>query len=348
MVLAQLPKRQTTVHEKKRHGRHHKASKHYTKTYWPYLPMLLMVALGFVLNSVLGARSGVLSYATAVDQTSLLQETNIQRSQNGRSALALNSSLQQAAQDKANDMAARNYWSHATPEGKQPWQFISATGYGYTTAGENLAYGFDSSSSAISGWMNSPSHRDNLLSSTFKEVGFGIANNPNFQGDGEQTVIVAMYAAPRATVAAAQAAPKPETPAPAIQKTPVATPAPSTPAQQSLPAETPVAPPVEQSNAAKPPQAALPDPTNVAVALNAQKVSRIDVLTNGNAQWAILAASVLVTIGAISFIYRHGRLWRKYLVRGEHFVIRHPVFDTVMVAVVVVSVVLTRTAGIIH
>lgn len=334
------------AHEKKRHGRHHKSSKHYAKTYWPYLPMLLVVAFGFVLNSFWNGGSGVLSYATAVDQTSLLQETNIQRSQNSRGALALNGSLQQAAQDKANDMAARNYWSHATPEGKQPWQFIAAAGYGYTTAGENLAYGFDSSATTISGWMNSPSHRDNLLSGNFKEVGFGIANNPNFQGEGEQTIVVAMYAAPK--VAAAVAAQKAEPAAPAPQKAAPA-PAPAAPSEtpvEPMAAENPAAPASEQT-ASEPTQTA-PTPTEVAIPLAAQEVSRIDVLTNGNAQWAILAASALITIAAVSLIYRHGRLWRKYLIHGEHFVIRHPVFDTVVVGVVVVSVVLTRTTGVIH
>lgn len=344
MVLAQLPKRPTTVHEKKRHGRHHKASKHYAKTYWPYLPMLLVVVFGFVLNSLWSGGSGVLSYATAVDQTSLLQETNIQRSQNGRSALALNGLLQQAAQDKANDMAARNYWSHATPEGKQPWQFIAAAGYSYTTAGENLAYGFDSSSAAISGWLNSPSHRDNLLSGNFNEVGFGVANNANYQGDGEQTIIVAMYAAPK--VAAAVAAQKAEPAAPAPQKT-TPTPAPSDTPSESTPPATQTAPATDQTTTPQPAQAA-PNPTEVTVPLTPQEVSRIDVLTNGNAQWATLAASALITIAAISLIYRHGRLWRKYLVHGEHFIIRHPVFDTAVVVAVVVSVVLTRTTGVIH
>lgn len=346
MVLAQQPKSQPTKHEKKRHGHHHKPSQHYAKTYWPYLPMLLVVMLGFAINALWSAKSGVLSYATSVSQTSLLQETNIQRSGQGRSALALNSLLAQAAQDKANDMASRNYWSHATPEGTQPWQFVSAVGYKYLTAGENLAYGFDTSSATVAGWMNSPGHRDNLLNSNYKEVGFGIANNADYQGDGEQTIVVAMYAAPEQVAAASAPAP-----APAQRRTAPATTQTNPSAQPAVPAPAPA-----ETAAPTPAVAAAPAPAKAentaapksTTPLTVQKVSRIDVLTSGNAQWATLAASVLVTIGAISFVYRHGKLWRKYLTEGEHFIIRHPSLDTVIVAAVVVSVLLTRTTGVIH
>jgi uncharacterized protein YkwD len=342
MVLAHQPKSPPTLHDKKRHGQHHKPNRHYAKTYWPYLPMLLIVVLGFALNTLWSAKSKVLSYATSVSQTSLLQETNIQRGAQSRGALALNGVLSKAAQDKANDMAARNYWSHATPEGTQPWQFITAAGYNYTTAGENLAYGFDTSSAAVAGWMNSPGHRANLLNSDFKEVGFGIANNPNYQGDGEQTIIVAMYAAPEQAAAAAPVAAAPTPKA----KPAVTSPAPAgQPAAASTPVQSAPGPAAQNTPTAA---SASPVPQQTIVPLRAQNVSRIDVLTDGNVQWLILATSVLVSLGAISFVYRHGRLWRKYLTEGEHFVIRHPVFDTAIVAMVVVTVLLTRTSGIIH
>ena len=205
--------------------------------------MLLIVILGFVINTMWSASGqGVLSYATNMNISALLQETNIQRSQNGKDALALNGLLNKAAQQKANDMAARNYWSHTSPEGTQPWQVISSVGYTYTTAGENLAYGFDTSANAISGWMNSAGHRANVLSENFREVGFGIANAENYQGDGEQTIVVAMYATPKAIASAPapvkSAAPKKEAPAPQpttpVQQAPVPDPTP-TPVAQTEP-----------------------------------------------------------------------------------------------------------------
>ena len=193
MVLAAHPKHKVSIHDKKRFGQHHKPSKHYTKTYWPYLPMLLVVLCGFVLNLTWHPGQAVLGYATSISPTGLLDETNTQRTQNSETALAMNSQLMQAAQAKANDMVAKNYWSHVSPDGTQPWQWITNAGYSYMSAGENLAYGFDTSSATVSGWMNSAEHRANILNSDFQDVGFGIANSPNFNGDGEETVVVAMY-----------------------------------------------------------------------------------------------------------------------------------------------------------
>jgi uncharacterized protein YkwD len=349
MVLASLPKPSPTVTVKKRHGQHHKVSKQYSKTYWPYLPMLLIVAIGIAVNALWSSPSHVLNYATGVDVTSLLQGTNDQRTAQGLGALALNNVLNKAAQAKANDMAARNYWAHVTPDGKQPWQFMTSAGYSYALAGENLAYGFDTSAEAVAGWMNSPGHRANILKAGYQDVGFGIANSPDFQGDGQQTIIVAMYASP---AAAPSATPK----AAPVAKAPVATkPAPvTTPAPTSTPEPTASAVPATQPTTPTPtPTPAKTTTTPVANPadtqnLTSQPVSRIDVMTEGNAQWAVLTVSVLFTLGAITLVYRHGKMWRRYLVEGEHFLIKHPLYDIFLVLAIVVSVLLSRTSGFIH
>lgn len=340
MVLASLPKQRHTVHHKKRHGQHHKPTKHYAKTYWPYLPMLVVVLSGFILNLTWNVGKSVLGYATNMQASSLLQETNIQRSQNSKGALSLNSQLSQAAQAKANDMAARNYWSHVTPDGAQPWVFIANAGYSYNAAGENLAYGFDSSGAAVAGWMNSPSHKANLLNGDYLEVGFGIANSANFQETGEQTIVVAMYASPQKVVtpktAQTGAAPTPATPTP----TPVAT----------QPAEQPVqetAQPVVEEKPAE--NAGSTGNTNATPKiLPAKEVSRIDILTNGNAQWAALVVSALATVSILVLLFSHIKLWHRYLIKGERFVVRHPFFYTIILAVGVLGFVLTRTTGFIH
>ncbi|MEK7153450.1 MAG: hypothetical protein AAB834_05870, partial [Patescibacteria group bacterium] len=66
------------------------------------------------------------------------------------------------------------------------------------------------------------------------------------------------------------------------------------------------------------------------------------------AQWAALAVSALATVALISFVTKHAKLWRRYLVRGEDFIIKHPVLDTVILAVGVAGILLTRTTGFIH
>ncbi|MET1032925.1 MAG: CAP domain-containing protein [Candidatus Saccharimonadales bacterium] len=354
MVIASASQSPHSAQHKKRQGQHHKVSKHYVKTYWPYLPMLIIVIVGFVINIGLSAGQGVLSYATSMSPSALLQETNIQRGSNDRAALSLSNKLSQAAQQKANDMVARNYWSHTSPEGTQPWQVISSVGYSYTTAGENLAYGFDTSAGAMAGWMNSPGHKANVLNVNYTEVGFGIANSPDFQGDGEQTVVVAMYASPKKAAPAPVAKAKPTTPA--ATPTPTKTITPITPVAPATP-PTPDPTPVATAEPTKEPETvASQQPVNEDTVvpeentqqLTSKEVARVDILTSGNAEWVALALAALISIGAITFVYRHLKMWRKFLVRGEAFVIHHPILDTVLVAVIVAGFILTQATGVIH
>ncbi len=59
-----------------------------------------------------------------MSRNGLLISTNTERSSNGLPALSINDKLNQAAQAKANDMVARDYWSHNTPDGQEPWVFF--------------------------------------------------------------------------------------------------------------------------------------------------------------------------------------------------------------------------------
>lgn len=193
-----LPTRKEPVHVRKRAGLHHTRNRRYLKSYWPYIPITIIIVAGLFLGNYRPhTKNGVLAYATAVNITTLLQSTNQQRNQNNQTSLTLNKELTAAAQAKANDMAARNYWSHNTPDGKEPWTFIQASGYRYQKAGENLAYGFNSSEDTIIGWMNSPTHRANLLDAEYTDVGFGFANAKDFNKAGPETIVVAMYATPQ-------------------------------------------------------------------------------------------------------------------------------------------------------
>ena len=186
------------AHNTKRHGRHQSRNKPFLNVYHPYLPflLLLLIVVGFIFLPKLGERTDVLSYSTAVSGDGLLTQTNSQRQRSKKPALRINFKLAQAAQDKAQDMVRRNYWSHITPDGKAPWIFIDNTGYVYKKAGENLAYGFNSSSDTVYGWMNSFPHRENILDKDYSEVGFGIANSSDFIDQGPETVVVAMYGSP--------------------------------------------------------------------------------------------------------------------------------------------------------
>lgn len=174
----------------------HKHTKDFLKVYWPYMPLLsILIILTCLISPWNNVRNrAVLGYAINITSTGLLDATNNERSRHNSPSLTNNDKLSLAAQQKANDMVERNYWSHNTPDQEAPWIFIDNVGYSYRKAGENLAYGFKNNEQVISGWLNSPTHRANMLDSGFDQVGFGIANSPNFIGAGKSTVIVAMYA----------------------------------------------------------------------------------------------------------------------------------------------------------
>lgn len=88
-------------------------------------------------------------------------------------ALGWNSSLAKAATLHSQDMAARDYFAHQTPEGGTFDTRISAQGYTWSVAGENIAAGYSTLEAVVQGWLVSPSHCQNLMSPEFREVGMG-------------------------------------------------------------------------------------------------------------------------------------------------------------------------------
>jgi hypothetical protein len=143
--------------------------------------------------------------------------SNQYRSSAGLAPLTTNGLLTSSAQAKANHMANNGYFAHDAPDGTTPWFFFDQSGYGYLTAGENLALTNQSASSVVDGWYNSPGHRANMLSTSYTEVGYGIAFVPSFTYNGTTYANVYLVAAHYAKPVVAQAAPAPP-PAPPVQE----------------------------------------------------------------------------------------------------------------------------------
>src|SRR6185312_6516932 len=118
MTLATRPR--PTVNHRKRQAQHHRHSKDYLRTYWPYLPMLLIVCAGLLVNTM-WPRGNVLGSQSDFTSSSLLSDTNAQRANDEETALSLNPQLSSAAQAKADDMVRSDYWAHTSPSGKTPW-----------------------------------------------------------------------------------------------------------------------------------------------------------------------------------------------------------------------------------
>lgn len=113
------------------------------------------------------------SLSSTADQVILL--TNQNRVAQGLSPLEQSAQLQKAAQDHANDMAKQNYFSHIGINGSTLASRVSATGYPWSALGENIARGQSEATTVVTGWMQSPGHRGNILDPSFREMGVGYA-----------------------------------------------------------------------------------------------------------------------------------------------------------------------------
>ncbi len=157
--------------------------------------LILLVLLFAVKVAIPKVFPGVLGYASNITVSDLYASTNKLRADNGLSALALNETLSAAARQKAEDMFKNDYWAHISPSGVKPWDFIIGANYDYSYAGENLAKNFNTSDEVVSAWNNSPSHRENLLSSNYDDVGYAVVDG--VLGGYKTTLVVQMFGRPR-------------------------------------------------------------------------------------------------------------------------------------------------------
>lgn len=180
---------------------HPQPSNHYrSKLLHPrsLLTISFLVVAGFALFNAVrffpSFADRVLGYASNITVEQLLVETNQARVQAGATELTLHPDLNQAALAKAQDMLAQQYWAHVAPDGKEAWDFIKAANYSYRYAGENLARDFANSSEVVQAWLNSPTHRDNLLNGKFTQMGLAVVSG-SLKGFNT-TLVVQIFATP--------------------------------------------------------------------------------------------------------------------------------------------------------
>lgn len=149
--------------------------------------IVFFFSAGFLMSVTKTNFPQVLGISSDVSIEQLLVLTNQKRQENGLGLLTIDERLNQAAANKGNDMLAKGYWAHISPDGTTPWVFIKGAGYGYTYAGENLARGYTNSPDVVNAWMASDSHRQNLLSNHYSNVGFAVVSGSL---NGEDTVLV--------------------------------------------------------------------------------------------------------------------------------------------------------------
>lgn len=155
---------------------------------------LIAIALFLVRNISDKLAFDRLDYLSAVVSTTLTDLANESRTESGLSGLTVNPVLVSAAQAKANDMAQKGYFAHQSPDGKTPWVWIQESGYQYIYAGENLAIDFSESWNVNEAWLNSPTHRANMMYPNFTEIGIAIATG-TYNGR-DTTFVVQMFGTP--------------------------------------------------------------------------------------------------------------------------------------------------------
>lgn len=198
-------KQKTWLQKAHRSGRHHLRMALVPHRHNQYKPHLirrqgLMVIAAAVLMTQLTAHlnyfHSVLGDQAQVTVAELLDDTNAERAKAQLTPLKLDTRLNAAAYLKARDMLDKQYWSHTSPSGVQPWKWLGDAGYNYSYAGENLARNFSTSQAVVSAWMASPSHRDNVLKAQYRDVGFATVDGT--MNGRPIALVVAMYGAPPA------------------------------------------------------------------------------------------------------------------------------------------------------
>lgn len=128
------------------------------------------------------------------DEEKVFELTNNERLSNNLNPLAWDYSLYLAARAKAYHMFRYDYFDHIASNGTTPWDFIRGSGYYYTVAGENLAIDFYDFNNLMSAWMNSPTHKDNILDKDFANIGIAVIRG-DFH-DSESLIVVQMFGHP--------------------------------------------------------------------------------------------------------------------------------------------------------
>lgn len=112
--------------------------------------------------------------ASPITEYSVIELVNRARQENGLGALATNEKLFEAAKDKAEDMIKNDYFAHTSPKGITPWDWFEKNNYDYKFAGENLAINFTRAEDQQKAWMESETHKKNILDPNYSEIGVSV------------------------------------------------------------------------------------------------------------------------------------------------------------------------------
>lgn len=122
------------------------------------------------------------SESTGQMEAQVFAQINTIRQQQGLSELRQNEKLAQVARDYSRRMAEGDFFAHTSPQGDTMVERVHAAGIFYFVLGENLFTSTNipqPANASVTGWMNSPGHRENILRREYRETGIGVWQRGN-------------------------------------------------------------------------------------------------------------------------------------------------------------------------
>jgi hypothetical protein len=187
--------------------------------------ILIIILAGLSIVGIFNQNKDEASASVMLDTRLILIRINQERVKKGINPLEFESRLESAAKAKSDDMANLSYFNHYSPSGKRGISFIPDKGYSYLVAAENLAIFFDNVDSLVNEWMQSPTHRQNILNPEYTQTGIAVSLG-NFEGNSAN-FIAQMFATPKKQIIIQQPSPAPVNNQP--ETTPQQNPAPKPP-----------------------------------------------------------------------------------------------------------------------
>lgn len=128
-------------------------------------------------NAVIKLNTGI-DHLTidSASESRMLADVNKERTSRGIAPLSVDPQMTAIARAYAMDMWERHYFSHYNPEGETVADRFTAAGISYQVVGENIALA-PTEQTAMTGFMNSPGHKANILDAEFHKIGIGVVDN---------------------------------------------------------------------------------------------------------------------------------------------------------------------------
>ena len=135
------------------------------------------------MSACAGATTPVTASTATATRTAVVCLINRERTSRGLPTLTGSSQLDRSAQGWTNELVSHHEFTHGTNFAER----ISATGFHWSQAGENIATGYPTAASVVAGWMASTGHCQNILSPNFREVGTGVSQGATVVSPGTWT-----------------------------------------------------------------------------------------------------------------------------------------------------------------